>query len=190
MIKQLPPLTLHDIYTELNSIRRTCTSGHPNIVQVHSDWIEAGRDGIPTAHVVMELCTMNYAEYLKNLKINPPGYWWFGRPEGVDMRLELEILRGLAYIHNLNEIHRDLKPQNSMSLFKIILKISTTAKNNASPIRTMQNHRLRVYCSWRVKPALHINETTKYRSILFPRITFQMRFLFEIRYLGNGMYPF
>jgi serine/threonine protein kinase len=58
---------------------------------------------------------MNYAEHLKTLKMTSPGYWWFGRPEGVDMRLELEILNGLAYIHSLNEIHRDLKPQNSIS---------------------------------------------------------------------------
>lgn len=117
MIKLRPPLTGADIQNELDSIRRTCTSGHPNIVQVYSYFTEIGRDQCLTAYVVMELCSMNYAQHLKIISQanHPPGYWWFGRPEGVDMRLELEILKGLCYIHSLNEIHRDLKPQNSNS---------------------------------------------------------------------------
>ena len=109
-----------DIENEIRAIRRICTTKHENIVQVFSDWREQ-LDGVRTCLIVMELCEKNFENHLNRCHQDYEFWdWWFYRSTGLfDMKLELDLLDGLVFIHSMDEIHRDLKPTNGMTLLSV-----------------------------------------------------------------------
>lgn len=103
-----------DINNELRAIRRICTTGHKNIVQVFAEWRERLNVG-SCCFIVMELCDHNFEQHLDECHRRRYTVfdWWFHNRKGIfSMELELDILSGLVFIHSMNEVHRDLKPAN------------------------------------------------------------------------------
>lgn len=122
VVREQYGITSDDINNELRAIRRICTTGHNNIVQVYADWREH-INGVSCCLIVMELCLYNFEEHLNDCKtrIQNPWNWWFFRGTGLfSMELELDLLVGLIFIHSMNEVHRDLKPANSIPDFLIL----------------------------------------------------------------------
>ena len=110
MIKAQHSFTREDISNEIRAIRRICTTGHANVVQVLCDWQEDVR-GVLTTFVVMELMDMNYATFLDKY-CDEVDFWddWFRNEPAVFG--PIEMMKGLVFIHGMDEIHRDLKPAN------------------------------------------------------------------------------
>ena len=106
-------MTTDDIANEIRAVRRVCTSGHLNIVQIYAEWEE--RNSIDNSLcwcIVMELCTSNF-QYLLDTEAANVTFWtdWFVK-HALELESKCQILAGLSFIHSLNEIHRDLKPAN------------------------------------------------------------------------------
>src|SRR5215471_3691035 len=114
------------IDNEVRAIMKLCQSNHPNIVQVLDfGWLEV--DGA-TYFIDMKLCEISLEKYIQGETINDLINW-----NTVRIRNEVheqaykimqQILNGLIYIHCLNEVHRDLSPNNGTSFsnsFNMIL---------------------------------------------------------------------
>ena len=134
-------MTTEDVKGEVRAIRRICTTGHPNIVQVYSDWEEMWKGDLSlSCFIVMERCDYNF-EALLNNEHESVDFWsdWFCDSQFVDLKTKLQILEGIIFIHGMNEIHRDLKPANSTHLFSIACSLANESslgkKKTKAPAR-------------------------------------------------------
>lgn len=113
-------VTHADIENEARAVDKLTIHGHPNIVSVlRHGWIDTS-----WYFIDMELCDMNLSTFIyENLDWDPylcfdhpeflhieePPVWWRTAPI---FRILYQIANGLAFIHQQQQVHRDLKPQN------------------------------------------------------------------------------
>jgi serine/threonine protein kinase len=77
----------------------------------------------------MELCTINLEEYIQGSKIGVRGLidWQTAGKEGqrqfLIFAIMQQLLSGLAFIHDHDEVHRDMAPQNGISLICRLLNL-------------------------------------------------------------------
>ena len=117
MLKPFSMLSRTDILNEFRAIEQLCKqSSHENIVAVYrydqlGSWY----------YIDMELCEFNLAQYIYDFDMADPML------PALNMTTVLKIMqdvsRGLAFIHQSQKIHRDIKPQNGIS-FLVVNNIS------------------------------------------------------------------
>lgn len=95
--------------------------GHPNIIQVvRHGWIETS----PAYAIIdMEYCEFTLADYVRERKVfEDVVALKYQEYHLTNIRIKwlcistimIDICQGLQFIHGLDEVHRDLKPWNSM----------------------------------------------------------------------------
>jgi serine/threonine protein kinase len=101
-------VTFEDIRNEIRAVKKLCTSGSTKYI------VEVINDGIlPDScyFLDMELCDLNLENYINcewpQIMKNRVPYL------ATEWSIMGDVLRGLAFIHSKQEIHRDLKPRNS-----------------------------------------------------------------------------
>jgi serine/threonine protein kinase len=109
VIKQSKDTLLEDIVAEKRAIDKICTGAHRNIVKVFRHWGEIW-DNVPTYIILMELCDCDLENYLRRQSAlgNVLNF-------GEICDIAGSISAGLAFIHSIGEVHRDLKPKNGLS---------------------------------------------------------------------------
>ena len=117
---------LEMIQNEARVNRKLCSlGGHENIVEVFRQG-EVRDCGM--FYVDMELCDGNLEHFIEESYAND---------RSIDLRLvwniAMEIVSGVAFIHKHGEVHRDLKPRNSMALLtapKLMLLVLFSQEKN------------------------------------------------------------
>ena len=101
---------MHDIWNETRAIEKLCKQSHKNIITV----FQTGHlRNSPFYFFDMELCSYDLEVYIYHLW-RPESY------EGANSRMDIvwdimvQIANGVSFIHSKNEVHRDLKPRNSI----------------------------------------------------------------------------
>ena len=117
MIRTLGFVTKDDVDNEVRAIRKLCQNQHPNVVQVF-DYGQLNPDSM--IHFIdMELCDISLANYLLGQELSGLASWTTVREQDEipthAYNILQQILNGLLYIHCLEEVHRDLSPQNGES---------------------------------------------------------------------------
>jgi len=113
------------IANEIRVINKISQNGRlPNIITV------LGHGEMSTGDIYaldLELCEMNLAQFIRGEYITALGNQYFDPvctgdvPECLTMwTIMRHITNGLSYIHFLREVHRDLKPQNGISLCTLL----------------------------------------------------------------------
>jgi serine/threonine protein kinase len=103
-----------DVKNEVRALDKLCTSKHPNIVQIlgHGKLKEDGA----FFYIDMELCDITLERYMHGEQVEDLVNWeTIIRNDEVRLHaynIMRDILRGLLYIHSLDEVHRDLNPRN------------------------------------------------------------------------------
>ena len=117
MIRQFGYVTKADVDNEVRALKKLCQNQHPNIVQVF-DYGQINTDG--TIHFIdMELCDISLGNYLLGQELKDVISWTTVREQEEipthAYNILQQILNGLLFIHCLDEVHRDLSPQNGIS---------------------------------------------------------------------------
>jgi len=116
VIRELGFVTKDDVDNEVRALKKLCQNQHPNIVQV----FEYGQlNPESTIHFIdMELCDISLGNYLLGQELKNVVNWATVREQGDTpthtYKILQQILNGLVYIHCLDEVHRDLSPQNGI----------------------------------------------------------------------------
>ena len=111
-------ITEKDIEQEARAVDKLCRTTHENIIKIY----QHGRFSpeSPNYYFDMELCDVTLEEYIYGRKTGVRGLvdWETARKEGqhefLIIAIMQELLSGLAYIHEQDEVHRDMTPQNGM----------------------------------------------------------------------------
>jgi serine/threonine protein kinase len=120
LLRPLGQITAADIQNEIRAVGKICTAGaHTNIVAV----LRVNK--LPRSSFVyidMELCDFNLYSYIQGtltseLLSKVPHLFLddYSTPKqkiSQACQIMTDIMKGVAYIHSLDEVHRDLKPQN------------------------------------------------------------------------------
>jgi serine/threonine protein kinase len=102
-------------YREVQALSVSC---HPNIVKLHEVVQSSG-----SVCLVMEYCPFNLGQLCSHIVL----------PESLAKGFMLQLLRGLAHLHELGIIHRDIKPQNLLLSSSGRLKICDMGLCRLSP---------------------------------------------------------
>src|SRR5271155_1660154 len=109
------------IDNEVRAMTKLCSNGgHPNIINIlHHGWLNKDQ----WYYFDMELCAMNLEDFIHGPYIETLGGQYFdptylgNEHECLKLwNIMRDITSGLDYIHSLREVHRDLKPQNGISI--------------------------------------------------------------------------
>lgn len=92
-------------------IQTLSVANHPNVVKLH-EVVQSGN----TIYLVMEFVPFNLSHVVKNSAL----------PESLAKGFMLMLLRGLAHIHELGIVHRDIKPHNLLLSSSGTLKLCDT----------------------------------------------------------------
>jgi serine/threonine protein kinase len=114
-----PRIKPQDIENEARVIRKLCGHGaHTNIVEV----LRLGELGGSAYYFIdMELCDKNLEEYIYRQSSTHESVPYFlgNAPSSIKAKQIWNVVRqiasGIAFIHNHEEVHRELKPSNSIS---------------------------------------------------------------------------
>jgi serine/threonine protein kinase len=105
-----------DIANEARAIDKLCLGAHPNIVTVFDHG--RVRPDSPFYFIDMEFCEINLSDYIDGtLSVTTLTDWGQVRGSG-ELHLSVicdimkQVLEGLIFIHEHNEVHRDLDPLN------------------------------------------------------------------------------
>ena len=120
LIRRFGRGTQEKIQNEARAIAKICMSHHKNIVQViNHGWI----DDSSYYYIDMELCGPNLSYYIQ-WRRSPTTDPMFASGDTSTLSLMRytfsilsDIINGVIHIHKLNEVHRDLKPQNGTDSF-------------------------------------------------------------------------
>ena len=108
-IKSVSPNTkTNDTCATYREIQALSVAEHPNIVKLHE--VVTSQFSI---NIVMEFIPYNLANVISQNQIS----------ESLAKGIMVQLFRGLAHLHSLGIIHRDIKPQNMLVTKNGILKI-------------------------------------------------------------------
>jgi serine/threonine protein kinase len=120
LIRPFGDITVGDIENEIRAAEKLCKPGaHKNIVAM----IERGKFPLAGYYFLdMELCDLSLENYIQRkwtpLMEQKVSYFTVEIPSRMKIAhiwdIMEDVTRGLSFIHNHKEIHRDLKPRNSM----------------------------------------------------------------------------
>lgn len=111
LIRPFHGITEDDIRNEIRALDKLCTHYVDNIVRV------LRHDFLPQSvfyYIDMELCEFNLEDFIREGWPDGPvvGPRFASREIFVVWNILRDIMKGLAFIHNLKEVHRDMKPRN------------------------------------------------------------------------------
>jgi serine/threonine protein kinase len=119
IISQSYSVTRKDIDTEAQTVEKLCTTGHENIVNVlKQGWLEENRH----YYIDMDLCDANLDTYIRSRSTIKPRFCepvFISAEDSPELHVWnmwticSHISNGLAFIHKMDYIHRDLTPRNS-----------------------------------------------------------------------------
>ena len=124
LIRPFAKLTKQDVENEARAITKLCVQGHENIVKVYG---HEHLKGSGYYAIDMEYCDLTLADYIRGDQDPIFRTFELRDAEGTVtrdekllkwhdlVRIMKDIVKGLIFIHSNNEIHRDLKPNNSFS---------------------------------------------------------------------------
>ena len=106
-----------DIINELRALDKICTKAHPNVIEVFQhNWL------LPQSmyYIDMELCDLNLSSYISFIPhgwpdalVNKSQYFpSTGYDLAIVWAIMKDIAQGMSFIHGLELVHRDIKPQN------------------------------------------------------------------------------
>lgn len=107
---------IEDILNEIKVMDKLCHGEHENIVEVYGHGLLSPNQTF--YYIDMEVCDLNLKEYLKSEKRNIRGLldWPKAINDGqvpfIFCAIIQQIIRGLIFIHDHGEAHRDLNPRN------------------------------------------------------------------------------
>lgn len=107
------------VQNEIRAIRKLCNNTHKNVVNV----FEVGRFRFHDnqyAFIDMQLCDLDLDQYMKSARVvnlvHEDTTWQFRLRELQICNIMRQISLGIAFIHGKKEVHRDIKPKNSITL--------------------------------------------------------------------------
>ena len=98
-----------DIAREIRTIKNTSEPGHENVVQIIDHGWLRGLTGL--YFIDMDLLLFNLEAYIHSETIRFPCRFFRSKPS--QLQTLRQVVSGLAYIHEKEEIHGNLKPTNS-----------------------------------------------------------------------------
>jgi serine/threonine protein kinase len=107
------------VRNEVRAIKKLCDGTHENLIHVFGIG-ELSESAL--VFIDMELCAFNLKEYNKSNWTYDIAYGY--SPDLIAdriWRIMQQIAKGLVFIHNHGEVHRDIKPQNGRLLDARIL---------------------------------------------------------------------
>ena len=114
MIRVFAGVNKEDVDNELRATDKLCRSSHPNIVQV-LQYGQLLRDS-SFYYIDMELCEFSLARYINGVDVPHLQNWdtirVHGNLETHICDIMLQIVNGVIFIHEHDEVHRDLSPEN------------------------------------------------------------------------------
>ena len=112
---------LSEINNEVTMLKKL---DHPNIIRYKM--FDKDKDFL---YIVLDLCDASLTDCLKNGKLFPTSS---SSVTATKFKIEIlkDILNGLRYLHRMDVIHRDLKPQN------VLIKRSISAEHGAVAVIT------------------------------------------------------
>lgn len=146
----LGAVTTDDVENEIRALKKLCQNQHPNIVQVF-EYGELNPDS--AIHFIdMELCDISLGNYLLGHELKDVASWATVQEQDEvpthAYNILQQILNGLVYIHCLDEVHRDLSPQNGIVPHILYLLIISVVQK-----RILEDCRFRAHFRSHIKSA-------------------------------------
>jgi len=119
IIRPFGSVTLEDVQNEIRVVAKLCNRGHRNLIVM----FEHGKLDSSHYYIDMEYCELHLEEYIAR-KWTPENKTRLANsPNHISAKMRLkqlwdimeDITDGVAFIHSYKEIHRDLKPRNSIN---------------------------------------------------------------------------
>lgn len=99
-------MNVDDIRNEIRAIKKVSKSCHPNIVNILSISKDAWENK-PAYFIQMELCDGDMDGYTRERYRQGKSF------SGLEIAdIMVQVLERLAFLHNHDEVHRDMKPKN------------------------------------------------------------------------------